>query len=50
MTRPQRALAAGLDLAVGRLQQDGEVAVEPAAALARHPAEAVHAASTSSLS
>jgi hypothetical protein len=36
-----RALAAGLELAVRGLEEDGEVAVEPAAPLAGHPAEAV---------
>jgi hypothetical protein len=39
--RAQRALAAGLDLAVSGLEQDREVAVQPAAPLAGHPAEAV---------
>ncbi len=38
---PQGALAAALDLAVRGLEQDREVAVEPAPALPRHPAEPV---------
>src|SRR3954449_9427705 len=39
--RAQGALATRLDLAVGGLEQDREVAVQPPAALARHPAEPV---------
>ena len=38
---PQRALAAGLDRAVGRLAEEGEVGVEPVAVLALDPAEPV---------
>jgi hypothetical protein len=37
----QRALTAGLDLPVRRLEQEREVAVEPAPPLPRHPAETV---------